>query len=89
MLRQEQTAAGRLWLLLRHMDVDGRGVLRVVNLRETLTTPKTRHRLCGWRQLRNLLRQGEGLYWQRDASVVEPRYVNGGDNAFDLIGVSK
>ena len=25
MLRQEQAAAGRLWLLLRHLDVDGRG----------------------------------------------------------------
>jgi hypothetical protein len=22
--------------------------------------------LCGWRQLRNLLQDGEGLYWQRD-----------------------
>ncbi|NHZ71561.1 MAG: hypothetical protein GWP17_00530 [Aquificales bacterium] len=66
MLRQEQAAAGRLWLLLRHLDGDGRGVLRVVNLRETLTQTKTPHRLCGWRQLRNLLRQGEGIFWQRD-----------------------
>ena len=45
MLRQEQAAAGRLWLLLRHLDGDGRGVLRVANLRETLThtqnTPST------------------------------------------------
>jgi len=70
MLRQEQAAAGRLWLLLRHLDVDGRGVIRVVILRETLTKSKTRHRLCGWRQLRNLLRQGEGVYWQRDKERV-------------------
>jgi hypothetical protein len=70
MLRQEQAAAGRLWLLLRHLDVDGRGVLRIVNLRETLTKSKTRHRLCGWRQLRNLLRQGESVYWQRDKERV-------------------
>ena len=70
MLRQEQAAAGRLWLLLRHLDVAGRGVLRVVNLRETLSKNKSRHRLCGWRQLRNLLRQGEGIYWQRDKERV-------------------
>lgn len=70
MLRQEQAAAGRLWLLLRHLDVDGRGVLRVVNLKKTLTKSKTPHRLCGWRQLRNLLRQGEGIYWQRDKERV-------------------
>ena len=35
-------------------------------MRQTLTTPNNKHRLCGWRQLRNLLKQGEGIYWQRD-----------------------
>ena len=70
MLRQGQSAAGRLWFLLRHLDKEGRGVLRVVNIRETLTKTKTRHRLCGWRQLRNLLKRGEGIYWQRDKEHV-------------------
>jgi hypothetical protein len=70
MLRQEQAAAGRLWLLLRYLDADGRGVLRVVNLKETLTTSKAPLRLCGWRQLRNLLRQGDGIFWQRDKDSV-------------------
>lgn len=70
MLRQEQAAAGRLWLLLRHLDVEGRGVLRVVSLRQALTQPKSPMRLCGWRQLRNLLRQGEGVFWQRDKQRV-------------------
>ena len=70
MLRQEQAAAGRLWLLLRHLDADGRGVLRVVNLKEVLTTARAPLRLCGWRQLRNLLRQGDGIFWQRDKDSV-------------------
>lgn len=70
MLRQEQVAAGRLWLLLRYLDSDGRGVLRVVNLRETFASTKAPLRLCGWRQLRNLLRQGEGIFWQRDKERV-------------------
>ncbi|MFO7684368.1 MAG: hypothetical protein R6X34_30425 [Chloroflexota bacterium] len=65
-LRQEQTAAGRLWLLLRHLDEEGCGFFRVANIKTILTTPKTPMRLCGWRQLRNLLRQGEGIFWQRD-----------------------
>ena len=70
MLRQEQAAAGRLWLLLRYLDDDGRGVLRVVNIKEQLTHSKAPLRLCGWRQLRNLLRQGEGVFWQRDKERV-------------------
>ena len=86
MLRQEQTAAGRLWLLLRHLDVNGRGVLRVVNLRETLTKSKTRHHLCGWRQLRNLLRQGEGVYWQRDKERV---WLRSADRVAAALGVEK
>jgi hypothetical protein len=66
MLRQEQTAAGRLWLLLRGLDGEGRGWLRVANIRQLLTKKPSKTYLCGWRQLRNLLREGEGLYWTRD-----------------------
>jgi len=66
MLRQEQTAAGRLWLLLRGLDGEGRGWLRVANIRQLLTKKTSKTYLCGWRQLRNLLREGDDLYWQRD-----------------------
>jgi hypothetical protein len=70
MLRQEQAAAGRLWLLLRHLDSDGCGVIRVATIRKVLTTPKAPLRLCCWRQLRNLLRQGDGVFWHRDKERV-------------------
>lgn len=67
MLRQEMTAPGRLWLLLRHLDTDGRGWLHIDLVKERLTTRDAPLRICGWRQLRNLLRAGEGVFWQRDA----------------------
>jgi hypothetical protein len=66
MLRNELAAPGRIWLLLRHMDREGKGVFRIVNLRRQLAGKQTALRVCGWRQMRNLLRQGEGVFWQRD-----------------------
>jgi hypothetical protein len=66
MLRTELTAPGRLWLLFHHLDPQGRGVLRVDIIREQLTRKSSSHYLCGKRQLRNLLRAGEGVFWTRD-----------------------
>lgn len=66
MLRQELAAAGRLWLLCRYLDEDGRGWLRIVILREKLTQKAAGLRTCGKRQLRNLLREGDGVFWTRD-----------------------
>ncbi len=66
MLRNEMAAAGRIWLLLRHLDQAGEGKLRIVNLRRQLTEKESSLRVCGQRQLRNLLNQGEGVFWQRD-----------------------
>jgi len=65
MLRQNQTAVGRIWLLLRQLDKPGVGWLDEQTAREALTEPQSPWRVCGWRQLRNLLNQGEGLFWQR------------------------
>ena len=70
MLRQQHTAAGRLWLLLRVLDVEGTGVLRIANIKKIFTRSKTPQRLCGWRQLRNLLHQGDDIYWSRDKERV-------------------
>jgi len=64
MLRREQAAAGRLWLLLRHLDQKGQGSLRIVDIYQQLTS--TPQYLCGRRQLRNLLKDGEGIFWTRD-----------------------
>lgn len=66
MLRQGVVAPGRLWLLLQHIDVMGRGWVSTAEARSRLCTPGGPLHLCGWRQLRNLLDQGEGVFWQRD-----------------------
>jgi hypothetical protein len=70
MLRQEMEAAGRLWLMLHHLDPQGSGVIRVDLLLAHLTNKSSDLYLCGRRQLRNLLRTGEGVYWTRDKTRV-------------------
>lgn len=73
MLRRGVAAPGRLWLLLQHLDKLGQGWLAVTEARTRLCTPGAPLHLCGWRQLRNLLDQGEGLFWQRDGRGGEQR----------------
>ncbi len=70
MLRRGLVAPGRLWLLLRHLDEDGRGWVAVEEARARLTRKGARLRFCGWRQLRNLLRAGEGVFWTRDTERI-------------------
>ena len=70
MLRQEMTAPGRLWLMLRYLDEEGRGVIRIDIITRTLAKKSSKLRLCGQRQLRNLLNDGEGIFWNRDNDCV-------------------
>ena len=70
MLREELTAPGRLWLMLRYLDSEGCGVIRIDIIRRKLTKKTSNLRLCGKRQLRNLLQDGEGVYWDRDKEYV-------------------
>ncbi|MFQ5436007.1 MAG: hypothetical protein ACE5FD_14125, partial [Anaerolineae bacterium] len=70
MLRQEMTAPGRLWLILRYLDQQGSGRIRIDIIRQTLTPKSSTLRMCGKRQLRNLLRDGEGVFWTRDKEHV-------------------
>jgi hypothetical protein len=66
LLRKDLCAPGRVWLLLRHLDMDGRGWVSASTAREQLTKKNAPLRICGWRQLRNLLARGDGLFWARD-----------------------
>ncbi|MGH2538800.1 MAG: hypothetical protein ACRDHL_15535, partial [Candidatus Promineifilaceae bacterium] len=66
MLRRELAAPGRLWLLLRHLDGEGRGTLRIDIVTQQLTRKTSTLHVCGIRQLRNLLHDGEGVFWARD-----------------------
>lgn len=65
-LKQNLEAPGRVWLLLRAIDSQGRGWLRVEDVRYQLTAKDSPWRVCGWRRLRQLLHQGQDIFWQRD-----------------------
>ena len=69
MLKQHLEAPGRVWLLLRAIDRDGRGWLSVEDARQRLTGKCSPYHICGWRRLRQLLAQGEGVFWHRDAKA--------------------
>lgn len=69
-LHKELTAAGRIWLLLRYLDQDGRGWLRIDVIQEKLTAKDSDLHVCGRRHLRNLLQQGRGVFWDRDKDKV-------------------
>ncbi len=60
-----QAPAGRIWLLCRYLDEAGRGWLATDQVREQLTREESDSRVCGRRQLRNLLNQGQGIFWER------------------------
>ncbi|MBP9503080.1 MAG: hypothetical protein KBF17_13045, partial [Candidatus Promineofilum sp.] len=66
MLRRKKAAAGRVWLLLRHHDAAGRGRVAVDDALRLLAGDDSDRRICGRRQLGNLLTAGEGLFWMRD-----------------------
>jgi hypothetical protein len=70
MLRTGLAASGRIWLLLRHLDQEGRGWLALDQVQQQLCDKESFLRVCGRRQLRNLLRQGKDIFWQRDKSRI-------------------
>lgn len=86
MLREEMTAPGRLWLLLRYIDREGRGALRIDIIRNKLTRKTSPLRLCGKRQLRNLLRDGEGVFWVRDEETI---WLRSAAKAAHALGVER
>ena len=67
MLKQNLEAPGRVYLLLRSIDNQGRGWLEIDNIRLLLTDKDSPWHICGWRRLRQLFKQGEGIFWQRDS----------------------
>ncbi len=70
MLRQEQAAAGRIWLLMRHLDTNGQGWLSIGDIRAQLASKGEPLHVCGWRQMRNLLTAGDNIFWQREKERV-------------------
>ena len=69
-LRRKKAAPGRVWLLLRHADATGRGAIDERAAARLLTGDGSPLRVCGRRQLANLLAAGDGLFWERRAGVI-------------------
>jgi len=65
-LRQHLEAPARVYFLLRAIDSAGRGWLPTEHVRQYLTQKDSPVKICGWRRLRQLLREGDGIFWQRD-----------------------
>ncbi len=65
-LREGHAAAGRVWLLLRHLDENGRGWVSESEAQTQLTTKGSSYYLFGKRQWCNIVRKGTGIFWQRD-----------------------
>lgn len=65
-LKDEAVAVGRIYLLCRHLDTDGRGWLSIADLRAHLTDKQSPLHVCGWRRLRQILQEGKGKFWERD-----------------------
>ena len=63
LLQRQLVATARLWLLARLVDERGQGWLPLEELREKFCHVASPLWLCGKRQFRNLLKQGEGLFW--------------------------
>lgn len=75
LLRQDQVAAGRLWLLLQAVDTAGCGWIEEKQARQLFTGKRASLHFCGARQLRNLLAQGEQLFWVRQNGRIWLRSV--------------
>lgn len=75
LLQREQVAAGRLWLLLQAVDVAGCGWVDETRARQLFTGKHGELRFCGTRQLRNLMAQGDGVFWGRDNGRIWLRSV--------------
>lgn len=75
LLREEQVAAGRLWLLLQTVDEQGRGWIDEKVARSWFTAKRASLQFCGVRQLRNLLARGEEIFWVRENGRIWLRSV--------------
>jgi hypothetical protein len=65
LLQHELAAVGRIWLLLRCLDRQGRGWVSQTEAILQFTDKSSKLHVCGRRHLRNLLVNGEGMFWVR------------------------
>lgn len=84
MLHHNLAATGRIWLLLRHLDKSGSGWVSIADAKSTLTDKHSDLHVCGWRQFRNLLAKGKGIFWTRDSERIWLKGVAGAAQALNV-----
>jgi len=91
MLQKGMASSGRVWLLLRHLDADGRGWFALDQVQDHLTGRESPFHICGRRQLRNLLRQGSGVFWSREKVAGGPDrlWLKSTAKAAQVLGVKR
>ena len=65
LLHHNMAPAGRVYLLMRAFDYKGRGCFEIDQVRTLLTCKQSPWRICGWRRLRQIFNQAEGILWKR------------------------
>lgn len=65
-MRDGDAAVGRIWALLRHIDGDGRGWYWSRDIDDLIARKGSPYRVVGRRRLREIVRAGTGLFWERD-----------------------
>lgn len=75
--KHDKTILGRIWLILRHLDGECRGWVDFAWAKEQCTTPNSLYYIYGERRWRDLLKEGEGLFWQRDKKKKERLWLTG------------
>lgn len=63
--RHRLDGVGRVWLLLRSIDLQGEGRLSLREIRWRLSHPDSFHKCLSAKRVQQLLRQGEGRFWHR------------------------
>jgi len=66
MLKANLATAGRVYALLRADDHQGRGCHEIADVRELLTSKDSAWRVYGRRRLRDILAEGDGIFWTSD-----------------------
>lgn len=65
--REGLEGVGRVWLLLRFLDRQrGEGRVSLALARHMLTSKHSTYKCLSWKRLRQLLNEGEGVFWHRD-----------------------
>jgi hypothetical protein len=67
MIQKGYINEGRVWLLMRFLDKEkGEGRVSVEDLRRALTQRDSPYYCFGWKRLRQILANGDSIFWRRD-----------------------